>query len=73
LELADIGFLITPAMNFDVDLLSQFTAEIFNVYASAAIDVRRIFTGEESGSHGSPVKRRSYHDELLRVGACSKS
>jgi hypothetical protein len=49
-QLADIGFLVTPTMNLNVDLLSQLSTKIFNVYPSASINVGRIFTGKESGS-----------------------
>jgi hypothetical protein len=48
--MADFGFLVAPAMDLDVDLLGQFAAEIFDVYAGTAVDVGRVFTGKESGS-----------------------
>jgi hypothetical protein len=49
---AFICVLITPAMNFDIDLPSEFATEILDVYTGSAIDVRRIFSRKQGSSQG---------------------
>jgi hypothetical protein len=43
--------LIAEAANFDLHCLGQFAREIADVHARAAIDVRRVFVGQEEDFH----------------------
>ena len=52
-QVALVGVLLAPAMDFDVDLLGQLAAQVIDVDAGAAVDVRRKFLGKERCSHGA--------------------
>ena len=43
--------LIAEAANIDIDRLRQLAREIANVHTGAAVNVRRIFVGEEEDLH----------------------
>src|SRR5437667_4686531 len=58
--------LITETTNVDGDCLSQFAREIIDVHTGAAVDVGRIFIGEENDLHavflnGSRRKRTLFY------------
>ena len=58
-EVAVVGVLIAPAVDFDVDLLGELAAQVVDVDAGAAVDVRREFLGEERCAQRlSPVTGR---------------
>jgi hypothetical protein len=46
MQLALIGMLRPPAVNFNLDLLCQLAAQVIHVDAGSAIDLRRIFACE---------------------------
>ena len=48
--------LVAPAVDFDLDHLGQLAAEVFDVYACAAIDLRRILPRDQPNPHPfSPI------------------
>ena len=69
-EVADVRVLLAPAVDFDFDLLGELAAQVFDVDAGAAVDVGRIFLGEERCAHSdfSPA-RRSCAGTLLKAGS----
>jgi hypothetical protein len=44
-------------MHFDLNLLGQFTAQIINVDAGAAIDLGRVFARKQADSQRIPLVR----------------
>jgi len=54
LEIAFFNALIAKATDFHRHHLRQFARKIADVNASAAVDVRRIFVGEEKNFHERP-------------------
>ena len=54
LEIAFFNALIAKATNFHRHQLRQFARKIADVNARAAVDVRRIFVGEEKNFHERP-------------------
>jgi hypothetical protein len=52
-EPALFGILIAEAANIDIDRFRQLTREIINVDTGAAVNVRRIFVGEEEDFHAN--------------------
>src|SRR6266702_277030 len=54
IQVSVVNLLITPAVNFDLDLLPKLTAQVLNVNSSAAVDIRRIFACHQTNSQGKP-------------------
>ena len=50
MQVALVGMLLPPAVNFDGNLARQLAAQILHVHSGPAIDVRRVFPREESYS-----------------------
>ena len=42
-QVAMVGSLIAPAMDFHFDLLRQFAAQVFHMHAGSAVDIGRVF------------------------------
>lgn len=51
-EAAFLDFLVAKAADFDVDYICQFAAEVFNMDACAAVNVRGIFVRKDECFHG---------------------
>src|SRR5882757_10686493 len=51
-EAAEVCVLFAPAVDLDVDRLGELAAQIVDVNAGAAVDVRRVFLGEERCAQG---------------------
>ena len=69
-EPALFEILIAEAANIDIDRLRQLAREITNVHTGAAVNVRRIFVGEEEDFHCMflliAARGRSKVDRALR-------
>jgi hypothetical protein len=50
MEVALIGMLLPPTVDFDLNLARQLAAQILHVNPGTAVDVRRVFPCEESNS-----------------------
>jgi hypothetical protein len=57
MQITLIGILIAPAMNLDFDFLRQLAAQVFNVNACAAVDVRRILSSHQTNAHAGLLRR----------------
>ena len=52
-EISDGGILVAEAADLDRHELGEFAAEVFDMHAGAAVDVRRVFVREEEGFHAA--------------------
>jgi hypothetical protein len=64
-EAAQVRVLLAPAVDLDVDRLRELATEVVDVNAGAAVDVRRVFLGEERCSHSGV----SWRPIQLRAGS----
>jgi hypothetical protein len=51
MEVCFIGMLSAPAMDFDLNLFRELTAQIIDVDSSSTVNFRRIFTCKQANAH----------------------